>query len=196
MSAAAWPVGAECNRTWRDKPYRETLSLRDGRSVTLRPTHRSDAPALKDFFFGGLSPRARLLRFHGTVNDLPEAALRMLTTQIPRRHVALAAMATTHDGVPRLLAEARYVVDDEGEPEFAVAVADMWQGQGLGRALVLRLGRACTRRRLRGAAGHGGAGQRADAALGDEAGRRVARTCAGGEGAIAAVVVGLRSAPW
>ena len=139
MSAIALPVGSGCVRAWRERPYRETLSLRDGRRVALRPMHHSDAPALQRFFFGGLSPRARLLRFHGAINHLPEAALRALTTQVPRRHVALAALATTDDGLARLLAEARYVVDDEGEAEFAVAVADAWQGQGLGRALLQRL---------------------------------------------------------
>lgn len=132
-------IGADCARAWRNKPYRETLTLRDGRRVMLRPIHRSDAPALQRLFFRGLSPRARLLRFHGVVNDMPEAALRALTTQVPRRHVALAAVTTTNDGLSTLLAEARYAVDDDGEAEFAVAVADAWQGHGLGRALLLRL---------------------------------------------------------
>ena len=62
-----------------------------------------------------------------------------MTTQIPQRQVALAALATTDDGLPRLLAEARYVVGDDGAAEFALAVADAWQGQGMGRALLLRL---------------------------------------------------------
>jgi len=85
----------------------------------------------------GLWPKSRLLG--PNISRLPEAALRALTTQVPQRHVALVALATTHDGLPQLLAEARYVVEDTGEAEFAVAVADAWQGQGLGRALVQRL---------------------------------------------------------
>ena len=76
---------------------------------------------------------------HGAINQLPDSALRAMTTQIPQRHVALVAYTTTDDGLPHLLAEARYVVEDEGEAEFALAVADAWQGQGLGRALVQRL---------------------------------------------------------
>jgi GNAT superfamily N-acetyltransferase len=130
-----------CTSACRGKPYRETLSLRDGRRVTIRPMHHSDAPALHQLFFGGLSPRARLLRFHGAINDLADDALREMTTQVPHRRVALAALTTTDDGLPRLLAEARYVVEREGasEAEFAITVADAWQGQGLGRALVQRL---------------------------------------------------------
>lgn len=126
-----------CPLSTPDKPYRETLLLPDGRAVLLRPAHHRDAPALAAFF-AGLSPRARLLRFHGAVNRLPDSALRTLTTQVPAHHVALVATTRTADGLQPLLAEARYVVDDEGA-EFAVTVADGWQGLGLGRALVQRL---------------------------------------------------------
>lgn len=132
-------MDAGCERAWHDKPYRETLVLHDGRKVTLRPMHRSDGPALYQFFFGCLSFRARLMRFHGAINHLPEAALLAMTTQVPGYHVALAALAATDDGLPQLLAEARYIVQANGEAEFAIAVADDWQGQGLGRAMVQRL---------------------------------------------------------
>ena len=117
--SVAVPIGAACAGAWRDKPYRETLTLHDGWHVNLRPIHRSDASALRDFFFGSLSPRTRLMRFHGVVNVLPDDVLRALATQQPHRRVALVALTTTDDGVPRLLAEARYVVGDAGEAEFA-----------------------------------------------------------------------------
>lgn len=131
--------GQACARqTWREGPYRETLTLRDGRQVLLRPAHHRDADALARFF-AALSPQARLLRFHGTVNRLPERVLTYMSTQVPQRHVALVALARTDDGTTQLLAEARYAIDDTGEAEFAVAVADAWQRQGLGRALVQRL---------------------------------------------------------
>jgi acetyltransferase len=127
-----------CAQRWRQQPYRETLALQDGRRVLLRPAHHSDADALQGFF-AALSPRTRLLRFHGAVNRLPQDALRQLTTQVPQRHVALVAVTTAHDGAPALLAEARYAVTRPGEAEFALTVADAWQGQGLGRALLQRL---------------------------------------------------------
>ncbi len=146
MSATAKPAApAEaftpaCAGAWRNRPYRETLALRDGRRVLLRPMHHGDAGALQRFF-AALSPASRLLRFHGAVNRLPDAALRQMTTLVPRRHVALVALAHTDDGLRQLLAEARYVVDDEqpARAEFALAVADGWQGLGLGRALLQRL---------------------------------------------------------
>jgi GNAT superfamily N-acetyltransferase len=129
-----------CERAWRERPYRETLALRAGHVVTLRPAHRSDAGALQHFF-STLTPRSRLLRFHGTVNQLPDTVLRAFTTQVARQHVALVAVADTHDGPPALVAEARYVADAAapGHAEFALAVADGWQGLGLGRALLQRL---------------------------------------------------------
>lgn len=137
---AALPYGPDCVRALAGRPYREALRLRDGRQVTLRPSHHSDVAALRQLFFGGLSPRARLLRFHGAVNALPESALRAMTTQVPQRHLALVATVTTDDGLRQLLAEARYVVEEgTGTAEFAVSVADAWQGQGLARALLQRL---------------------------------------------------------
>ncbi len=135
LQLAASPA---CPQGRHAQPYRETLRLRDGRDVLLRPVHRSDADALQRFF-ASLSPRSRLLRFHGAVNRLPVQALQMLTTQVAQRHVALVATTLTDDSERVLLADARYVVAEDGEAEFAVTVADAWQGQGLGRALLQRL---------------------------------------------------------
>jgi GNAT superfamily N-acetyltransferase len=66
----------------------------------------------------------------------PEQARAM--TQIDQRHhVAFAARPL---GSRAIVADARYVLRaDSGDAEFAVAVADAWQGAGLGRALLLRL---------------------------------------------------------
>lgn len=140
MNAALRLATGSCERAWRDRPYRETLALREGHVVTLRPAHRSDKGALQGFF-ATLSSRSRLLRFHGAVNQLPDAVLRALTTQVSHQHVSLVAMAATHDGPPRLVAEARYVADAAAprHAEFALTVADGWQGLGLGRALLRRL---------------------------------------------------------
>jgi acetyltransferase len=140
MNTALRVADGHCARAWRERPYRETLALREGHVVTLRPAHHSDKSALQGFF-ASLSSRSRLLRFHGGVNQLPDAVLRAFTTQVSHKHVALVAMAATDDGLPRLVAEARYVADAAapGKGEFALTVADGWQGLGLGRALLRRL---------------------------------------------------------
>lgn len=140
MNAALQPAVGRCDGRWRHRPYRELLDLRGGRQVLLRPIHRSDAADLSEFF-SALSPRSRHSRFHGAVNRLPDDALRHLTTQVAQQHVAVVAVGHTDDGQPRLVAEARYVADtaEPGRAEFALTVADAWQGLGLGRALLQRL---------------------------------------------------------
>lgn len=130
-----------CAARWRGGPYRETLSLRDGRGVLLRPAHHRDAAALQAFF-AGLSPRSRLLRFHGALNRLPDAAALSMSTQLAQRHVALVALSQAADGESMLCAEARYAIDEGAhsrEAELGMAVADGWQHGGLGRALLTRL---------------------------------------------------------
>ena len=142
MNTALRSAEAPCLRAWRGRPYRETLLLRDGRQVMLRPAHRSDADALHGFF-AALSPTSRLRRFHGAINRLPSDVLRAFTTQVAHQHVAVVALADTHDGLNRMVAEARYIVMTEApdRAEFALTVADDWQGQGLGQALLHRLSR-------------------------------------------------------
>lgn len=130
-----------CGGAWQRGRYRERVLLRDGRSVLLRPAHHGDA-ALLQSFFAELSPRSRLLRFHGAVNGLSDAEARMMSTQVASQHVALVALADRPDGLPELCAEARYAVDEGlngDEVEFGIAVADEWQQLGLGRALLTRL---------------------------------------------------------
>ncbi|MGT2494675.1 N-acetyltransferase family protein [Cupriavidus basilensis] len=43
------------------------------------------------------------------------------------------------DGVPVIVANGNYVVTGDAVGEFAVAVADDWQGKGIGRRLIQRL---------------------------------------------------------
>ena len=45
MSTTQERPGPACYQAWRARPYRETLHLRNGRRVSLRPAHRSDAGA-------------------------------------------------------------------------------------------------------------------------------------------------------
>jgi GNAT superfamily N-acetyltransferase len=122
----------------------DTLRLADGRSVMLRPVMPRDAVAEGEFI-SELSPLSRRLRFHGAVNRLPDEMLRAMTRIDHRHHVALIAQALGEDGLPHIVADARYVTEehDDGHPahtaEFAIAVADAWQGVGLGRTLMQRL---------------------------------------------------------
>lgn len=113
-----------------------TLALRGGRRVQLRPVRPSDAAA-EQAFFNGLSLDSRHKRFHAGMGAIGKGLLRQLVETDPERHVALVAevLAPLPGG---LVADARYV-REAGRPEaaeFAIAVADDWQGLGLGRALL------------------------------------------------------------
>lgn len=123
-----------------------TLWLDDGRHLSVAPLHPHDAAATQAFI-AALSPDSRYRRFHVGIPMLPPALLARLVDVDQVRHVALAARAP---GLPDLVAEARYVVDEEAVgAEFAVAVADAWQGRGLGRQLLQRLARHARSQGLR-----------------------------------------------
>jgi len=113
---------------------RDLLTLRDGRRVLVRPVLPQDAAA-EQAFVVGLSPLARYRRFHLGLSELPAAQLRRFTEVDQSAHVALVA-----ESADAIVADARYVRDATGRTgEFAIAVADAWQGSGLGRALMQRL---------------------------------------------------------
>lgn len=102
-------------------------------TVTIRPALPQDAE-LQQAFFAGLSHDARYHRFMSPIRELSPALLATLTRVDQRNHVALFAEAGG-----TVIGEARYVRDGDDAAEFAVAVADAWQGRGLGRRLLARL---------------------------------------------------------
>jgi acetyltransferase len=118
----------------------EHVVLIDGRHVIVCPVNPQDALAERSFV-GALSPSSRYRRFHFGMRELPEQLVREMTEIDQWQHVALVARPA--DAVQgEIVADARYVRSaDTDEAEFAVMVADAWQGAGLGRELLQRLGR-------------------------------------------------------
>ena len=110
------------------------IRLRDGTRVPVRPIRPEDAE-LELRFFGGLSERSRYQRF---MQYLPQLSPRMLArfTQLDYdRELALVALQGGE-----FVAVGRYSPNSDGATaEFALAVADAWQGKGLGRVLLERL---------------------------------------------------------
>jgi acetyltransferase len=82
-------------------------------------------------FIEGLSARNRRWRFHGTVKAGPALAQTLVEGH---------AVWVAFDG-DLLIGEARFVRDraDPERAELAMAVADGWQGRGLGTALLAKL---------------------------------------------------------
>ena len=131
------------------------LTLNDGRVVVIRSVRPQDAGPMARFVERGLSPASRRRRFHGAIKSLPSALLAALTGADQNDHVALVAEApeagAAEEGRMAIVAEARFVTEEPGQPaELALAVADAWQGQGLGAALMDLL---CRQGRLRGLPG-------------------------------------------
>jgi GNAT superfamily N-acetyltransferase len=148
----------------------DRLRLADGRVVVVRPVLALDAAAEQDFV-RGLSPATRLRRFHFGLRELPPSMLRAMTEVDHDEHVAIVAEAIDDDGeAARIVADARYVRGpngaSDGEAEFAIAVADDWQGAGLGRELMGRLARHAARRGVKRLVGDVLPGNRAMFSLG------------------------------
>jgi len=125
-----------------------TVSLPDSGTVTIRPIRPEDA-ALEQDFVKGLSAQSRYQRFLYTLRDLSPEMLSRLTQIDYRREMALIALQSTPQGA-RQVGVARYVTLPDGQScEFAIVVADDWQGQGLAYQLMQRLIEAARDRGLR-----------------------------------------------
>jgi acetyltransferase len=120
----------------------------DGTPLLLRPVHPDDAEALGRLY-SSLSPEDRRMRFHGYVNGLTPARLRLMTDVDPRREDAFIIAALDADG-ESLLADARLVLDEDGESaECALVVGPAWRGIGLGERCIRTLCTAAAERGLR-----------------------------------------------
>jgi len=122
----------------RAEPAEEALRLPHGATFVVRPIRPQDADA-EQVFVRSLSTTSRVLRFHIGIRELSPEQLRAMTELDPRRHVAVVVQQGDRTGP--IVADARYVRDDGDDTtaEFAIAVADEWQGHGLGRHLLARL---------------------------------------------------------
>jgi len=115
------------------------ITLRDGRRVILRAIRPEDAEALRQAF-DRLSGEARITRFMAPMKQLPGEMLERAVNPSPGKEVALVAVATNDGGGEPVVAGARYSTDARNETaEFAVTVADEWQGLGLATALLREL---------------------------------------------------------
>ena len=111
-----------------------TLRSRDGREVRVRPIRPEDAERERRFF-ERLSERSRFQRFMNYLKELPPRMLARFTQLDYDRELALVALWQDE-----FVAVGRYAPNADGmSAEFALTVADDWQGKGLGHALLERL---------------------------------------------------------
>jgi acetyltransferase len=112
----------------------------------LRPIRAEDLPLLKEFV-DGLSPRTSYLRLLSPRRPSDEELRRWADVDPSREH---ALIAIDMDGSRQVMVGvARYFLEENGNADFAIVIADNWQRQGIGRMLILGLIDAATERGVR-----------------------------------------------
>jgi len=122
--------------------------LADGTDIVIRPIRPEDAQ-IEQEFVRNLSAQSRYFRFMQTLRELTSEMLVRFTQIDYYRELALiAAMAV--DGKEVELGVARYITNPDGTScEFALVVADDWQGKGVGTRLMHALMEAARARGFR-----------------------------------------------
>jgi RimJ/RimL family protein N-acetyltransferase len=131
------------------------MTLQDGSVVLLRALRPHERAAVLDVF-SRLGDESRRQRFFGPKPRLTDRDLDDLTAVDGHTHDALVAVVS-HDEHAESIGVARFVreTDDPETAEVAFAVADEWQGRGVGTQLadaLARRARAAGVRRLRASA--------------------------------------------
>ncbi len=111
------------------------LPLGDGTEVRFRTMQPEDVD-IEQAFVRRLSARSRYLRFFSGLSELPPALLHQFTH--PEYPDSYAVIATVADGTgEKQIGVARYSPTRKaGTVEFAVVIADEWQGHGIARHLL------------------------------------------------------------
>jgi RimJ/RimL family protein N-acetyltransferase len=159
------PPGQEPAVRWRGAyghlaihPYprelEETVTLKNGATVLLRPIRPEDAE-LERAFVAALSPQTLYRRFMMPVKELSPQLIERFTQIDYDRELALVALHDEDGGPPggansRIVGVARIIPTwEDGVAEFAIVVGDWMQHSGLGRELMTRMFEACRTRGYR-----------------------------------------------
>lgn len=120
--------------------FHDTITV-DDTTVNIRTMHPEDREN-EVRFIKALSPQSRYYRFHAAIKELTPEMLEHFTNVNYPDEMALIATVSDEES-ERQVGVARYVrLEDPKTAEFAIVVADEWQGKGLGTRLLLDL-RSC-----------------------------------------------------
>lgn len=131
--------GAECLPTTQAS----TMLLPDGTAITIRMIRPDDVEIERQFVIA-LSDRSRYLRFFSGLRELPDHMLKQLIDpKFPISYALIATISTME--VERQIGVARYApTETQHVAEFAVVVADEWQGYGIASQLLRGIVTAAT----------------------------------------------------
>jgi acetyltransferase len=116
---------------WQEKIFR----LKDGTDIFVRPVRPSDAQQMIDLF-DDLSPETIYLRFFSPIKRISRSMLIKLTQIDYDREIALIAFSGPEQE-RKILGVARIIFLPDGRhAEFAIVLADAWQGKGIGGKLL------------------------------------------------------------
>lgn len=126
----------------------ENWNLPDGSAATLRPIRAADME-LEKAFVRNLSAQSKFKRFMGELKELSPQLLYDFTHPDHSREAAYVVIRSTVAGEEQI-GVGRFALNDDGEScEFAVTVADAWQGKGIGGRLMRALMRDARARGLK-----------------------------------------------
>ena len=114
--------------------YEKEVFLKSGRQITLRPIRPEDEQ-LEAGLFERLSKETIYYRFFGYTPTPDHTLLSRFTHIDYDREMAIIAMVE-HEGESQMIGVVRIISDPWNErAEYAIVVADDWQGQGIGSVL-------------------------------------------------------------
>ena len=143
----ATPPGARKPESAASEFAPARVTLRDGRSVTIRAIRPDDADAMRAVL-EGLSAEARYSRFMGAVKVTPALVERAVRPPADRDRALVAVAGEGTDA--KIVGGARYICGVDGVTcEFAVTTMDDWRGAGLASSMMRALIRDAAARGLK-----------------------------------------------
>jgi len=111
--------------------YEETITLRTGEKVFVRPIRPDDEPMMREMFYE-FSERTKYLRYHAALKAMPHNKMQIFCTVDYDTEMALVGLVGP-PGAEQIIAVSRYMTDAERRSaEVAFTVQDDWQRKGLG----------------------------------------------------------------
>ena len=150
INASAIAIGLRGRRSQQKLavvPYPKHLesfyTMKNGNLVILRPIRHEDEPQ-HQVFDAALTADDRYKRYFGARSKFSHFEMAMLTQIDYEREMAFIASVKNASGEPETLGVVRAIFDlDRSEAEFAITVRSDLKGQGLGKALMLKMIQYC-----------------------------------------------------